>query len=165
MAGQGINKAPVGLLDFLGIKNFGQYPVSLGQVLVPTFELLQWYLAEYGESIAASAAYAVNGYQAFFTVPSNETWVCVAAGMNSQAVLGAGQVMHGVVATTRGPNPGVQVPLATTGVRAATGAVAYSGFEGLVFLPPGATIGVQGIELAGGPITLTVSAVVVKCGR
>jgi hypothetical protein len=162
---QGINKAPVGLLDFLGIKNFGQNPTELGEVLVPTFELLTWYLSEYAESVVASAAFAAAGYQAYLTVPNDQTWVVMAANFNSQAVLPAATTFEAVLAAVRGPNPGIQTALATAWAPATTGGVPWSGFVGIQFLPPGSNIGVN--YIAGGPlpITLTVSASIVRCRR
>jgi hypothetical protein len=166
MPGQGINKAPIGLLDFLGIKNLGQYPNELSPTLAPCFELLEWYLSEYQEAIVASAAFAVVGaYQAYHLVPNNETWAVLAASMNSQAVLAAGQTFDGVVACTRGPNPGIQTALADAHTRVTVGEVAWSGWQGLVFLPPGATLGVQNIAAVALPLTLTVSAAIVRIKR
>lgn len=40
-----LNLQPAGLLDFLGIKNGGRYPQHLSTDLVPTLELLRWYVA------------------------------------------------------------------------------------------------------------------------
>jgi len=39
-----LNRHPLGILDFLGIKNGGQYPVTLGQQLAPTWDLSRFYL-------------------------------------------------------------------------------------------------------------------------
>ena len=40
-----LNAQPVGLLDFLGIKNGGEYPQQLATTLAPTLELLALYEA------------------------------------------------------------------------------------------------------------------------
>lgn len=39
-----LNRQPEGLLDFLGIKNAGRYPQTLGEQLTPVWDLQNWYL-------------------------------------------------------------------------------------------------------------------------
>lgn len=40
-----LNEIPQGLLDFFGIKSMGQYPQRLDTNVMPTMDLLAWYLA------------------------------------------------------------------------------------------------------------------------
>lgn len=73
MPGQ-INRLPDGVLGFLGIKNFGQMPRDLSQVLSGSWELRDFYLnvnPTYGAS--SLVALALGGSFAF-TVPNNEIW-------------------------------------------------------------------------------------------
>lgn len=69
-----INRTPLGLLGFLGIKNSGQYPQRLTGELVPTWDLAQLYLnasAQYAQVVTTVNA---TGYVPLFAVPNNETW-------------------------------------------------------------------------------------------
>lgn len=51
-----LNRQPLGLLDFLGIKNGGQYPLTLGEQLAPVLEALELY-----ENTAAAVIGSTSG--------------------------------------------------------------------------------------------------------
>lgn len=79
-----INRQPVGLLDFFGLKNGGQYPQSLGTTLAPTIDLLRLYEADTEEFISDGVSVAAGGALGDFDfgavaarpgiVPQNELW-------------------------------------------------------------------------------------------
>jgi hypothetical protein len=79
-----INRQPVGLLDFFGLKNGGQYPQQLGTTLAPTIDLLRLYESDVEEFISDGIARAAGGAIGDFDfgavtnfpgiVPQNELW-------------------------------------------------------------------------------------------
>ena len=79
MTAQVIQAFPPGLLSAFGIKNGGSNPQQLGELLVPTLELLDWYLAQQwitqrivNADIGAGPGYSNLG--AATTVPQNQVW-------------------------------------------------------------------------------------------
>jgi len=50
-----LSKLPLGLLGFFGIKNGGQYPQSLGNVVLPQLDVLPLLQANYHENLAGGA--------------------------------------------------------------------------------------------------------------
>ena len=79
-----INRQPVGLLDFFGLKNGGQYPQQLATTLAPTIDLLRLYEADVEEFISDGVSVAAGGALGDFDfggassrpgiVPQNELW-------------------------------------------------------------------------------------------
>jgi len=87
-----INRLPLGLLSFLGIKNGGRNPQFLGEQLSPTFDLVAWYLQSNSRSLSLNGNVTAVGFNsAWWTVPVGETWAVLSTMVNSQAALGAGQ--------------------------------------------------------------------------
>ncbi len=57
-----LSKLPLGLLGFFGIKNGGQYPQTLGEVIVPQLDMLELLAANYCERISAAVAVNAIGF-------------------------------------------------------------------------------------------------------
>jgi hypothetical protein len=68
---------PTGLLDFLSIQSGGRYPQHLAEDLVPTMDLMNWFLDVQAETIVgagvAQGGAGATGVSA--TVPSGEGWL------------------------------------------------------------------------------------------
>lgn len=77
MAGP-INRLPWGLLGFLGLKNFGQYPNQLVESLQPTWDLLELYAGAHGEHVFTGLTqFTATGFVtggAAVLVPQTELW-------------------------------------------------------------------------------------------
>jgi len=69
-----INRAPVGWLGFLGIKNFGRNPAGASDVLAPTWDLAELYLA--ANRTWVTAPFTITGIGRFPTgqVPAGQVW-------------------------------------------------------------------------------------------
>lgn len=148
-----INKHPTGLLGFLGIKNGGKYPQTLSDVLLPTWNLADLYLGA-NQSAPAPVSIAVNavGYQAYYTVPDNETWILNQATAFNFGSLTALQTLRMAVATTAAG--GNTVVVSDSGELAATVGRLTVGLHRKVIANSGDTIGILVNVIAGGPITV-----------
>lgn len=79
-----INRQPVGLLDFFGLKNGGKYPQQLASTLAPTIDLLRLYEADVEEfisdGVSVEAGTAIGNFNFGGAtnrpgiVPQNELW-------------------------------------------------------------------------------------------
>jgi len=153
----GINRQPAGLLSFFGIKNTGRNPRDLATTISPTLDLHDWYLSQNSESVVVNSALAALGFSPFYNVPETETWALLGVAVNSGAALGAGQSLRCGAAWTRpSPTAAVIAPLTNLSQTETTGAVAisWSAPEQLVFVPPGASIGVYTSVLVAGPVSV-----------
>lgn len=71
VTGAPFNRQPRGLLDFLGIKSFGEYPQTMGNEYRPTLDLLPWLQAvdqTYCTLTSSSSPIAAPGLAAFTTL-------------------------------------------------------------------------------------------------
>lgn len=155
-----INKLPLGLLSFLGIKNGGQYPQHLQADLGASFELLDWYLQTNSISANLNANVTAVGFNAgWYTVPTGETWAVLAAQVNSQAVLGAGVSLGMFGAFTRSALQIIPTALTPVGATATTGAVSVASSQTgtIALVPPGGLIGVYCHNLVAGPVSVTLT--------
>lgn len=103
-----INRTPLGLLGFLGIKNSGRYPQNLTGELVPTWDLAQLYLnasAQYAQFVTTSTG---TGYLPLFSVPNGETWWVT--DFSADIATGAGETWQGTLSRST-PNNISQVRL------------------------------------------------------
>lgn len=156
-----INRLPVGLLGFLGIKNGGAYPQALGADLAGTFELQNWYMQTNSQSIQLNGNVSALGFNAnWWTVPNGETWAIHNCFVNSQAVLTAGQTLGCVGAWIRSalqvlPATLTELPPLATG--SASVMVAAKSDITPIFVAPGGVIGVYAYTLTGGPILTTMT--------
>lgn len=156
-----INKLPLGLLGFLGIKNGGRYPQSLQADLQPSFELQNWYLQTNSTSAQLNGSVSSIGFNAnWWTVPQGETWAIHQCFVNSAAVLGAGVSCGFVGAWIRSALQVLPASLTDMPPIAATaGSVALSVRTQMtpVLVPPGGVIGVFAYALVAGPVTTTMT--------
>lgn len=77
MPGQ-INRQPLGLLGFLGIKNGGQYPIELLGGLASTWDMADLYLNAAAEHQTVGSAALALGSTTLFTPPQGEIWYVTA---------------------------------------------------------------------------------------
>jgi hypothetical protein len=69
-----INRQPTGWLGFLGIKNFGRNPSTAAQVLAPTWDLADLYLAQSRKWLTTSIAVNALGNYPCFGPPAGQVW-------------------------------------------------------------------------------------------
>lgn len=77
-----ISKLPLGLLGFFGIKNGGQYPQTVGNVILPQLDMGEMLAANYHERLGTNIAVAAIGFTALnvvatglpAVVPQAELW-------------------------------------------------------------------------------------------
>jgi hypothetical protein len=103
-----INRTPLGLLGFLGIKNSGQYPQRLTGELVPTWDLAQLYLnasAQYAQIVTTITG---TGYLPLFAAPNGETWWIT--DYSADVATGAAETWQGTLSRAT-PNNASQVRL------------------------------------------------------
>lgn len=103
-----INRAPLGILGFLGIKNGGRNPRVLGDVLSPTWDLSMLYLNNeptYAERVFTQSA---TGYTMIFEVPPGEVWYVTEYG--GYVYANVGEAWRGSIHRSQ-PNIAITVPL------------------------------------------------------
>lgn len=94
-----ITERPVGLLDLLGIKNGGQYPQHMASDwLLPTFDLLPWYLQQQQETLKFTPPVLGNilSMQAVTTVDQGQCWWVHDVAMRSTAAWAGTLTQFGV---------------------------------------------------------------------
>lgn len=86
-----ISKAPVGYLDFFGIKNGGRNPIEVASTVAPVIDVVPFYLASEWEVVVETglAVAGTNPGTFALTVPPGEVWYVKEFGI-STAPLGAG---------------------------------------------------------------------------
>lgn len=148
-----LNKQPLGLLDFLAIKNGGVYPQILSETLAPTLQLLDLYETASTQVYGTSSANLVAGLTLFGPAGAvnqpgvayhyrsfGVRWDCTAAAAVAYVELGIC------------PNATTIVPITPTAV--ALQAVASQQHASLVardvWVPPGWQLGFRCFGLVGG---------------
>lgn len=158
-----LNRLPRGLLDFFGIKHGEWGPRTLSSQLVPTFDLLRWYLDTNALEIAADPpALAVNSGSTGISitntspvnlsngvdliVPQNEYWIFLEASVQTIFSAAAGQTARTGLRSISSAGQLFLWPMASGGYDASVAAVQQAGWSYLinpVFVPPGSTIAIQ----------------------
>jgi hypothetical protein len=70
----GIQNLAPGMMQLLGLKNNGQAPGVLSDVVAPVLNVLPFYLQANVELLAGGSALPASGFTGFFPVPTRETW-------------------------------------------------------------------------------------------
>lgn len=151
----GINRVPAGLLGFLGIKNGGEAPKQLSNVLLPTWDTTQLYFNSNAEQRADVLAIAGLGSQAFFTVPNGESWIVLQSSA-ATGTLGAGVTIELQLQTTDSAGLVTIATCPMSGARTAGQRCAVNQ-PSPVYLGPGATWGINCTQLAAGPVNVTLA--------
>lgn len=84
-----INRQPVGLLGFLGIKNFGRNPDTLATVLSPVWETSDLYLSQSSRYSVTNISVAATGGATVLTVPNGKVWKVYAVSIRFTPGVGA----------------------------------------------------------------------------
>jgi hypothetical protein len=147
-----INKLPLGLLGFLGIKNGGRYPQDIADVLAPTWDMRELYT--YGNSEIDNVLVALNalGSQTYTTVPNGEAWLVLQQAAASDT-LTAGQTIEFVTNWTDAASLVNIETSDATGSRT-VGARAVAVCSRPYLAGPGQKIGVTVLQLAAGPVNV-----------
>lgn len=150
-----INRLPLGLLGFLGIKNGGQYPRDLSPLLSPVWNLSDLYLNANAENSAPVVSVASLGYTGFATVPTGESW-CILLASAATGTLGAGVTIEMTLGMT---DAAVLTTIALApmpGSRTVGGRFAVN-LASPIWLAPGSSFGVVCTQLAAGPVSTTLA--------
>ena len=151
----GINRLPLGVLGFLGIKNGGEYPKQLSNVLLPTWDLERLYLNTNSETNATVVSIAAIGAQAFLTVPVGELWVVLLSSA-ATGTLGAGQTIELGLQTTDAAGLVTIATSPMSGPRTVGQRCAVNQADPIV-LAPGSTWGINCTQLVAGPVNVTLA--------
>jgi len=84
-----ITERPQGLLELLGLKNGGQYPQHMSELLAPTFDLGSWY-RQWQKEVRAPADVTFTNLGTSFlldTVPAGEVWFVHEVNVRSTAAV------------------------------------------------------------------------------
>lgn len=139
-----ISKQPSGLLGFLGIKNFGRNPQSVGEVLAPTWDLQRLYLEN--ETRAAEVVAAIGtGYNVCLNAQPGEVLFVHDASVAYTTAAG-GAASFGLMRSLQNNLITINVTDVTT-VGASTGGV--KALERSLILAPGENLGVFCTNLVG----------------
>lgn len=158
-----IQQIPQGLLGFLQLKNRGQNPSELPDVLSPGFELSNWYLETGAEIVVQDAPVAVAvGTINLITVPNDQWWLVhdffVNVGLDAgSTVFGCPVYRHGQAAVAATPMPLAEPRLFQFAVEGAL-ALAPSTIVLPMFLPPGARLGFRATATSGAIAALSTAA-------
>jgi len=104
-----ISKLPLGLLGFFGIKNGGQYPQTVGQVIVPQLDMGELLAANYHERLGLQSLVTATGFTQSTIVatggnaivPASELWYVMHASMVASTLAGDAVVYTPVVRNTQ----------------------------------------------------------------
>lgn len=167
---------PIGLLDFLQLKNGGKYPQILESVLLPTWDLREHYVATNAVSTNGAAIYsAVTGTFTQLIAPVTN-WRYVWGSTLKWAPIGATDTFYGQLILRRNSDFFLELPYPNDNDRNVTGGQAtssrtvdfpaaaalvpyYRGFNPF-WVPPSFAIGVLTFSAvnAGGTTTLDLLA-------
>lgn len=113
----GINRQPAGVLGFLGIKNFGRNPETLGNTLAPVWDYTDFYLEAAAQISQISGTWDAAGTLGIFTPPAGEVWFVSHFGLRTDVI--GGRTVNGVLTVSKTNGIGV-VPLSQNGASATT---------------------------------------------
>jgi hypothetical protein len=96
-----INKQPTGWLGFLGIKNFGRNPSQVAEVLAPTWDLSDLYLASSRQLVITTGTINAVGTYPAFSPPAGRVWHVwgfgvLSVAMNAANVIDASPMIYNV---------------------------------------------------------------------
>jgi len=151
-----INKLPFGLLGFLGLKNGGQNPSDLSNILSPVIDLADLYYGTNKQLFRVQANVTAIGFNALATVPNDEVWYVIGAACNSNAVLGAGVSLRGAMAYAAIDGAAFNVVPLGEYASMTVGEVWYSAavLGRPLVLAPGSQLGVYCTFIAAGPVNV-----------
>lgn len=155
-----INKLPFGLLGFLGLKNGGRNPQELAETLAPTMDLTDLYFGTNKQLVRLSGNVTAIGFNLLGAVPNDEVWALTGCSCNSNAVLGAGVTLKGLMAYAAIDGAAYNVVALGAYANMTVGEVWYSGTtttEHFV-LGPGTQLGVYVTNIAAGPVAVAWTA-------
>lgn len=148
-----LNRNPVGLLGFLGIKNGGRYPQQLSEVLAGTVDLAGLYMAQDIRSASVNSSVAAPGFSFAFEVPPGEVWYAHQYGFRT-VELAAGEVLQYALGVSDNQGAGIPVPISDAQYLS-VGQAGVVGTKTGLWLPAGSLLGVYCVRFtAGGPIAV-----------
>lgn len=153
-----ISKLPLGILGFLGIKNGGAYPRTLGDAYAPTLDLLNMLAGVHAEEVhvanaALPAAGATGSFSTPMVVPFDQVWLLIAGGI--RITTGVGEAWSGIIGTRQfaTPSPNNVVPISDTIASIAASSFVHLRAAALpMWLTPGFEVCVQTNTLTGAPV-------------
>jgi len=147
-----INRLPLGLLGFLGIKNGGRYPDDISNILSPVWDLRELYQQSNSEIDNVIQAVSATGNSSYTTVPNGEAWYV----FQQSAVTGDLTAGQSLAMTTNWTDPASLVNI-STGPETRTATVGQRCVAVLgtpYYAAPGSKLGVTVTVLAAGPVNV-----------
>jgi len=145
-----INKLPLGLLGFLGIKNGGEYPHELPRVLQGVWDLTDLYTFNAAEIDNQNQNTSVLGNVTLTTVPNGECWLILQQSATT-GDLTAGQTMEFCTNWTDAAQL-VNIETSPMVGSRTVGARAIAVLARPYIATPGSRMGVTVTQIAAGPI-------------
>lgn len=137
-----INRQPAGVLGLLGIKNGGEYPRDLSNVLVPTWDMTDLYVLNASEYLTRTDNVTATGtLQTDGPIPG-EVWRVTEFGART-GNLAAGETIQFALGLFGPGTAPIYVPLTSVqSASAVAGDRAQAAIQRPVLLNPGETLGV-----------------------
>jgi len=180
-----INRLPVGLLDFLGIRAGGRNPQNLTEQLLPTLDLLRWYKdAQQFLSFVSLAPLVANQNEGILPltglpgltnglVPNNEAWILMpGTGLGWSFDVVAGLRARGQMCIQQNPGAGsgvlIPLPMLPWGYDTSDAAIIQGGGMTLMtemWMPPNSRLVVYtagALAGAADPVTYNANVALVK---
>ena len=143
-----INRLPNGLLGYLGLKTLGANPRTLGDVVAPTWDLSELYLADGAKHESATGVIG-TGTNIAHTAPNGFVWVVHAWGVQcDSAALEAIGCAYLVFVP---PNSTPVVPMTNNSSMGASASIALAYATRPIILNPGESLGLQANQVTGAP--------------
>jgi len=148
-----INRAPLGWLGFLGIKNFGRNPATTAEILAPTWDLAELYLSANRSYETGAFTISGLGYYLFAAPNPGKVYYVNAYGAIMQA-LAAGNVLDFTLVLYN-VALGYGVPIGGTGptIAAPVGSRPTVGLQNPVIIHAGESLAIWVSSFAGANIT------------
>lgn len=89
-----VNRIAAGLLDFIGTKSMGRYPIAFAETISPVLDMVPWYVQTYGiKQTTETKAVAAGGALDFLTLAPSQGKLLIVRSFNVIAASGAGDTI------------------------------------------------------------------------
>jgi len=148
-----------GLINLLELQSDGKGPSALSEVLVPTVDTTDLYLAARAEGLALTVSTPISGTNIVGFVPANEVWVVEQ--MNAFGLSGDAGVSFRIAPMANAPKDITSYPILFAQPQQVTAlnAAWAVGRSQRIYLPAGTRLAVYCTDVVGAPTALSVVAV------
>ena len=144
MSATTISRAPRGLYSLLGLRDMGAVPRELQSQIVATIDLKDFLLLDQEREPQQNRDFSAIGNQLYFTVPPGELWYVHAFGVRSATLLAGETIGIGIGIQLI---PGAEFVPYSRAVTETAGGMAMVSIDAALWLPPGASIGIQCVRI------------------